>query len=79
AVARDDSGPGAHWALGLVSFYLRKHGRAVREAERAIVRNPNFAEGQVSLGEALIDSGRSGEARAYFDRASVLNPYFPDI
>ncbi|NEJ16230.1 tetratricopeptide repeat protein [Rhizobium leguminosarum] len=79
AVARDDSDPVAHWALSLVSLYLRQHDRAISEAERAIVLNPNFAEGQVSLGEALIYSGRSGEALAYFDRASVLNPYFPDI
>ncbi|MBB4576968.1 adenylate/guanylate cyclase domain-containing protein [Rhizobium lentis] len=79
AVARDDSDPVAHWALSVVTLYSRQHDRAISEAERAIVLNPNFAEGQVSLGEALIYSGRSGEALAYFDRARVLNPYFPDV
>ncbi|MBD9456035.1 tetratricopeptide repeat protein, partial [Rhizobium sp. RHZ02] len=49
------------------------------EAERAISLNPNFAEGQVSLGEALLYSGRSEEALACFDRARILNPYFPDV
>ncbi|MDF0698549.1 adenylate/guanylate cyclase domain-containing protein [Rhizobium sp. MC63] len=79
AVARDDSDPVAHWALSVVTLYSRQHDRAISEAERAIALNPNFAEGQVSLGEALIYSGRSGEALAYFDRARVLNPYFPDV
>ncbi|ABC93614.1 probable adenylate cyclase protein (plasmid) [Rhizobium etli CFN 42] len=79
AVARDDSDPVAHWALSVVRLYSRQHDSAISEAERAIVLNPNFAEGQVSLGEALLYSGRSEEALACFDRARVLNPYFPDI
>ncbi|EGE61088.1 UNVERIFIED_ORG: adenylate cyclase [Rhizobium esperanzae] len=79
AVARDDSDPVAHWALSVVRLYSRQHDRAISEAERAILLNPNFAEGQVSLGEALLYSGRSEEALACFDRARVLNPYFPDV
>ena len=51
----------------------------VREAERAIVLNPNFAEAHVSLGEALYYSGRSEEALELFSRGMVLNPYFPDV
>ena len=58
---------------------MRRHDVAISEAERAIVLNPNFAEGHVSLGEALHYSGRSEEALAYFDRAMVLNPHFPDV
>ena len=58
---------------------MRRHDRAISEAQRAIVLNPNFAEGHVSLGEALHYSGRSDEALKYFDRAKVLNPYFPDV
>jgi adenylate cyclase len=79
AVTLDDSDPVAHWALSLVNLYSRRHDRAISEAERAIILNPNFAEGQVSLGEALVYSGRSEEALDCFNRARVLNPYFPDI
>ena len=79
AVALDDRDPWAHWALGLVNLYLRRHDGAISEAQRAIVLNPNFAEGHVSLGEALHYSGRSDEALKCFDRAKVLNPYFPDV
>ncbi|MEK1895416.1 MAG: tetratricopeptide repeat protein [Rhizobium sp.] len=78
AVARDDSDPVAHWALSVVKLYSRQHDRAISEAERAIVLNPNFAEGHVGLGE-VIYSGRSEEALAYFERARVLNLYFPDV
>ncbi|MGO6820027.1 adenylate/guanylate cyclase domain-containing protein, partial [Rhizobium brockwellii] len=64
AVARVDSDPVAHWALSLVSLYLRQHVGAIREAERAIVLNPNFAEGHVSLGECLPGSARIDECLA---------------
>ena len=79
AVALDDRDPRAHWALGFVNLYLRRHDVAISEAERAIVLNPNFAEAHVSLGEALHYSGRSEDALASFDRAMALNPHFPDV
>jgi adenylate cyclase len=79
AVALDDQDSWAHWARSLINLYMRRHDGAISEAERAIEINPNFAEGHVSLGEALHYSGRSEEALACFNRAKVLNPYFPDV
>jgi adenylate cyclase len=79
AVAVENNDPWAHWALGLVYLYTRRHDGAIREAERAIALNPNFAEAHVSLGEALYYSGRSEEALQCFERGMVLNPYFPDV
>jgi adenylate cyclase len=79
AVAADDHDPCAHWALGLVRLYSRQNDAAVAEVERALVLNPNFAEGHVSLGEALHYSGRNEEALVCFDRGMALNPYFPDV
>jgi adenylate cyclase len=79
AVALDDSDPWAHWAQSLVNLYMRHHDGAISEAQRAIVLNPNFAEGHITLGEALYYSGRAEEALACFDRATLLNPYFPDV
>jgi adenylate cyclase len=80
AVALDDRDPWAHWALGIVNLYMRRHhDGAISEAQRAIVLNPNFAEGHVVVGEALCYSARADEALEYFDRAKVLNPYFPDV
>ncbi|SFP45101.1 adenylate cyclase [Mesorhizobium sp. NFR06] len=79
AVTLDDSDPWAHWALAIVKLYTRRHDGALTEAERAIVLNPNFAEGQVILGEALYYSGRSEEALESYARGKALNPYFPDV
>jgi adenylate cyclase len=80
AVALDDRDPWAHWALSIVNLYMRRHhDGAISEAQRAIVLNPNFAEGHVVVGEALCYSARADEALEYFDRAKALNPYFPDV
>ncbi|WP_353646677.1 adenylate/guanylate cyclase domain-containing protein [Mesorhizobium sp. WSM2239] len=79
AVALDDRNPWAHWALSLGNLYMRRHDKAISEAQRAIALNPNFVEGHVSLGEALYYSARAEEALKYFEQAKILNPYFPDV
>jgi TolB-like protein/class 3 adenylate cyclase/tetratricopeptide (TPR) repeat protein len=79
AVALDDRYPWAHWALGIVELYSRRHDLAIREAKRTISLAPNLAEGHESLGNALHYAGRPEEALACFDRGMALNPYYPDI
>jgi adenylate cyclase len=79
AVALDDRYPYAHWALAIINLHLRRHDVAIREAERSISLAPNLSEGHEALGNALHYSGRSEEALACFDRAMVLNPYYPDM
>ncbi|CDM62185.1 MULTISPECIES: adenylate/guanylate cyclase domain-containing protein [Rhizobium] len=79
AVALDDRYPYAHWALGVVSLYLRRLDVAIREAERVIALAPNLVEGHESLGNALHYAGRPDEALVCFERAMALNPYYPDI
>jgi TolB-like protein/class 3 adenylate cyclase/Tfp pilus assembly protein PilF len=79
AVALDDRYPYAHWALGIVELYSRRHEAAIRSAKRLIALAPNLAEGHENLGYALFYSGRSAEALACFDRAMALNPYYPDV
>ncbi|WP_028748340.1 adenylate/guanylate cyclase domain-containing protein [Rhizobium mesoamericanum] len=79
AVALDDRYPYAHWALGVISLYLRRIDVAIREAERAIALAPNLVEGHETLGNALHYAGRPAEALICFERAMALNPYYPDI
>ncbi|MBX5106555.1 tetratricopeptide repeat protein [Rhizobium lentis] len=79
AVALDDRYPYAHWALGVISLYLRRLDEAIREAERAIALAPNLVEGHECLGNALHYAGRPNEALLCFERAMALNPYYPDI
>lgn len=79
AVTLDDSDPWAHWALATAKLYTRRHDGAIDEVERALVLNPNFAEGHVCRGEVLYYSGRPEEALESFARGKTLNPYFPDV
>jgi adenylate cyclase len=79
AVALDDADPWAHWALGMVSMYARRHDAALAECHRAVAINPNFAEGYVSFGEVQHYSGNNEDALGCFERAMALNPYFPDV
>jgi TolB-like protein/class 3 adenylate cyclase/tetratricopeptide (TPR) repeat protein len=79
AVALDDQYPYAHWALGIVELYSRRHEAAIREARRLIALAPNLPEGHENLGYALHYSGQSEEALGCFDRAMALNPYYPDV
>lgn len=79
AVALDDRYPYAHWALGIIELYSRRHDVAIGEAKRLIALAPNLPEGHENLGIALHYSGRSEEALGCFDRAMALNPYYPDV
>lgn len=79
AVALDNRYPYAHWALGIIELYSRRHDVAIGEAKRLIALAPNLPEGHENLGIALHYSGRSGEALGCVDRAMALNPYYPDV
>ncbi|MDK1388551.1 adenylate/guanylate cyclase domain-containing protein [Sinorhizobium sp. 8-89] len=79
AVELDDRYPYAHWVLGIVELYSRRHDVAIGAAERLIALAPNLPEGHENLGIALHYSGRPAEALGCFYRAMALNPYYPDI
>jgi adenylate cyclase len=75
AVGRSDRDPYAHWALGSLYLWLRRHDEAERELRRAISLNPSFSLGYTLLGLTLHYSGGSEEALHYFERAIALDPY----
>ena len=75
AVARNDSDAYAHWALGSLYLWLRRHDEAEQELKRAISLNPSFSLGHTLLGLTLHYSGRSEQALEYFNRAIALDPY----
>ena len=75
AVARNDRDPYAHWALGSLYLWLRRHDEAERELKTAIALNPSFSLGYTILGLTLHYSGRSEQALEYFERAIALDPY----
>ena len=79
AVQLNERHPYALWALALTSLWARRYDEALGNAEKAVAFNPNFADGHTARGFILHHVGRSEEALKCFERAVVLEPYFPDI
>ena len=79
AVALDDTNPDAHFAMAVVTLWLRRHDEALRHAERAIALDPNHSDARLSLGVILHYAGRSKEALPVFDRSLAVDPLFDQI
>jgi adenylate cyclase len=62
ALALDDSNSEALSLLSYVDWMQRRYDRAVAEAERAVVINPNYARGYLALSDALAVSGLKPDA-----------------
>ena len=79
AVALDDTNPDAHFAMAVVTLWLRRHDEALRHAERAIALDPNHSDARLALGVILHYAGRSEEALPVFDRSLAVDPLFDQI
>jgi len=79
AAELDDNDPWAHLALGYLAFTTRKTDDAVREFQRALDLNPNFAAAYGYLGWAVVFDGRHEEATEYFQQAFRMSPHDPLI
>jgi adenylate cyclase len=77
AVALDDSLSLPHQVLSQVYLWKKQHDQAIAEAERAIVLDPNDAEGYADLGITLAFAGRPEEAIELIEQAMRLNPQYP--
>lgn len=85
AIALSDSEPDAHSLLGYVYTVMRQHDKAVEEAEKAVVLNPNSSGNLLRLGFVLLNTGRAEEAIPVLQAAKRLSPavtiqgYFVDL
>jgi adenylate cyclase len=79
AAELDDNDPWAHLALGYLAFTVRYTDDAVREFQRALDLNPNFAAAYGYLGWAVVFDGRHEEATEYFQQAFRMSPHDPLI
>jgi adenylate cyclase len=79
AAELDDNDPWAHLALGYLAFKARQSDDAVREFQRALGLNPNFAAAYGYLGWAVVHDGRHEEAIGYFQQALRMSPHDPLI
>jgi len=79
AAELDDNDPWAHLALGYLAITARQTDDAVREFQRALDLNPNFAVAYNYLGHALVSDGRHEEAIGYFNQGFRMSPHDPLI
>jgi len=77
ALSIDASQADAHALLGNVHLFRREFDKAIKEAERAIVLNPNGADHHVWLAMILNAVGRPEEGVDFINRALRLNPFPP--
>ena len=79
AIALDPRDAVAYFALAGAMLYLNEHSLALENAFRATTLNPNFAYGQLRLGQVLIFAGRAAEAISPIQRCLRLSPYDPQL
>jgi tetratricopeptide (TPR) repeat protein len=77
AIGLDDSLAKAHYLLGTVYSWKKSHDLAIAEVEKAIVLNPNYADGLAGLGEVLYFADKPEEGIAFIKKAMRLNPRYP--
>jgi adenylate cyclase len=77
AVELDDGDASAHAMMVFLYIYLRQHELALAAARRAVSLNPALDFAWYTLGQALLWSGRAGEAVDAVDRALALGPHTP--
>ena len=74
AIVLDERNEYAHWSLGFIQLWRRKHELAVAELKRAIELNPNCSLAFGSLGTVLSYSGEPDESIKNNEIALRLNP-----
>ena len=77
ALALDDSLPLVHSQLGWVYLYKRQYEQAIAAAERAVVLDPNWANGYRLLGTILSYAGRPEEGSVLMEKGLRLSPRYP--
>jgi TolB-like protein/tetratricopeptide (TPR) repeat protein len=70
--------PLAHQVVSKIRIREWEHDDAIAEAELSLAMNPNDADGNYALAEALIMAGRSHEVSDLLERARRLDPHSQD-
>lgn len=67
----------AHWALGAVRLFQRRHDESIAAYRKALELNPNGQDLLMYLGWALTYVGKADEGLTYMEQAIDRNPYHP--
>ena len=78
ALAVTDNNSFVHYLLGLALDIRQRPEDAVREYQKSLAIDPQFAKGHIDLGVALYSLDRVKEAVSHFEAALALNPGLAD-
>ena len=78
SITLNDSTPYGHTALGTVYLWQKQYEQAIVEMERAVVLDPNLANGYAILAETLSRVGRPEEAVRMAEQALHRKPVVAD-
>ena len=67
ALALDPLNPRTHRAAGLIAFVSRDYDRAIEQSRRALALNPGMTNANATLALALMEKGRTKDAREAAD------------
>jgi adenylate cyclase len=79
AISMDESGAGAHAALGYFYTHAGQFDKAIAHAERGLALDPNSFEVLFNSGATLAYSGRPEEAIPLLNKGLRLNPFVPSF
>ena len=79
AIALDPALSTAHMTMGMLLFRARDYQGATTSGQKAIELNPNDPESYVAHGNMFYYTNRSREALVLFQKAQLLNPFYPPI
>lgn len=77
SVALDPRDAMCRWVLGRASFLDRNHDAALASLDRALLLNPNYAQGTYARGFVRVHAGLPDPAITDLDAARRLSPYDP--
>jgi tetratricopeptide (TPR) repeat protein len=76
AIELDPETGDAYFAKGLLLLNLKRSAEAEQAMRAGLARSPDSAIGHYHLGRVLLESGKTEEAMASFERAMTVNPSF---
>lgn len=76
AIEQDPAVGEPYFAKGLLLLNLKRTSEAELALREGLARSPDSAIGQYHLGRVLLESGKSEQAIASFERAMAVNPTF---
>ena len=74
AISKDDKDAFAHYVAAVVATWNKDYERWVRESDKALALNPNYALALLTRGNVHICTGEPTKAIPYIERAMRLDP-----